>query len=57
MNMAKNFQELRARMSAGARAVSAAEHRRLVEEMSLRQLRKAGARHRSGDQAAWRASQ
>jgi predicted XRE-type DNA-binding protein len=39
--MAKNFQELRARMSAGARAVSTAEHRRLVEEMSLYQLRKA----------------
>ena len=39
--MAKNFQELRARMSAGARAVSAAEHRRLVEEMSLHQLRRA----------------
>src|SRR5580658_5075315 len=39
--MAKNFQELRARMSAAARAVSAAEHRRLLEEMSLHQLRKA----------------
>ena len=41
MNMAKNFQELRAGMSHKARAVSAAEHRRLVEEMSLHQLRKA----------------
>lgn len=39
--MAKNFQELRARMSAGARAASAAEHSRLMEEMSLHQLRKA----------------
>jgi hypothetical protein len=39
--MAKNFRELRARMSDGARAASAAEHRRLVEEMSLYQLRKA----------------
>jgi DNA-binding transcriptional regulator YiaG len=39
--MAKNFRELRARMSAGAQAVSAAEHRRLVEEMSLHQLRRA----------------
>jgi hypothetical protein len=33
MNMAKNFQELRAGMSAVAKAASAAEHRRLVEEM------------------------
>jgi len=39
--MAKNFKELRARMPAGARAESAAEHRRLVEEMSLHQLRRA----------------
>jgi DNA-binding transcriptional regulator YiaG len=39
--MAKNFQVLRAGMSAEAKAVSAAEHRRLVEEMSLYQLRKA----------------
>ena len=39
--MAKNFRELRAGMSAGAKAVSAAEHSRLVEEMSLYQLRKA----------------
>ena len=39
--MAKNYQELRARMSAEARTVSVAEHRRLVEEMSLYQLRKA----------------
>jgi hypothetical protein len=33
--MAKNFQELRARMSDAARAASAAEHSRLLEEMSL----------------------
>src|ERR1700683_4863693 len=39
--MAKNFQELRAGMSANAKAASAAEHRRLIEEMSLYQLRKA----------------
>ncbi len=39
--MAKNFQRLRAGMSAAARASSSAEHRRLVEEMSLHQLRKA----------------
>ena len=39
--MAKKFQELRGKMSAGAREVSDAEHRRLVEEMSLHQLRKA----------------
>jgi transcriptional regulator with XRE-family HTH domain len=39
--MAKNFKELRAGMSAGAQAASAAEHRRLLEEMSLHQLRKA----------------
>jgi DNA-binding transcriptional regulator YiaG len=39
--MAKNFRELRAGMSAGAKAVSAVEHSRLVEEMSLYQLRKA----------------
>jgi len=39
--MAKNFQQLRAAMSPQAKAVSAAEHRRLVEEMSLLQLRKA----------------
>ena len=37
--MAKNFRELRAGMSAAAKAVS--EHRRLVEEMPLHQLRKA----------------
>ena len=41
MNMAKNFQELRAGTSAVAKAASAAEHCRLVEEMSLLQLRKA----------------
>ena len=39
--MAKNFRELRGRMSGGARAASDAEHRRLVEEMSLHQLRRA----------------
>jgi hypothetical protein len=41
MNMAKNFKELRAGMSAAAKASSAAEHRRLVDEMPLLQLRKA----------------
>ncbi len=39
--MAKNFRELRAKMSPAARVASEAEHRRLVEEMSLHQLRKA----------------
>ena len=39
--MAKKFQELRASMSPAARAASEAEHRRLIEEMSLHQLRKA----------------
>jgi DNA-binding transcriptional regulator YiaG len=39
--MARNFQELRARMSAGAKAASDAERRRLMEEMSLYELRKA----------------
>ena len=39
--MARNFQELRAGMSAKARTASAAEHRWLVDEMSLYQLRKA----------------
>ena len=39
--MAKNFRELRAGMSAKAKAASEAEHRRLVDEMSLYQLRKA----------------
>ena len=39
--MAKNFQELRAKMSPGARKASEVEHRRLIEEMSLHQLRKA----------------
>jgi len=39
--VAKNFKELRAGMSAEARAVSKAEHSRLAEEMSLHQLRKA----------------
>ena len=39
--MGKNFQELRVKMSAGAREAGDAEYRRLVEEMSLHQLRKA----------------
>jgi len=39
--MARNFRELRARMSPGARTASAVEYQRLVEEMSLHQLRKA----------------
>jgi transcriptional regulator with XRE-family HTH domain len=39
--VAKNFKELRAGMSDGARAASRIEHRRLVEEMSLHQLRRA----------------
>jgi len=39
--VAKNFRELRAGMSPGALAASATEHLRLLEEMSLHQLRKA----------------
>ncbi len=39
--MAKNFQELRAKMSPAARVASEAEHHRLLKEMSLYQLRKA----------------
>ena len=39
--MARNFKELRAKMSPAARAASAVEHERLLEEMSLHQLRKA----------------
>jgi len=39
--MAKSFSQLRNGMSDEARAASAAEHCRLVEEMSLHQLRKA----------------
>jgi len=39
--MAKNFQELRAGISAEANAASAREHRRLVEELKLHQLRQA----------------
>lgn len=39
--MAKNYNELRERMSAEAREISAKEHSRLVDEMSLYQLRKA----------------
>jgi hypothetical protein len=41
MNVAKNFGELRARISAEGRAASAAEHSRLEEELSLSQLRRA----------------
>ncbi len=36
-----NFEQLRAGMSAAAKAASAVERRRLLEEMSLLQLRKA----------------
>jgi hypothetical protein len=39
--MAKNLRELRAGMSAEAKAASAEERSRLLEEMSLHQLRKA----------------
>jgi hypothetical protein len=39
--MAKKYLELRANLSPAARAVSEAEHQRLVEEMSLHQLRRA----------------
>jgi len=39
--MAKNFRELRAKMSREAQAASAAERRRLLDEMSLHQLRRA----------------
>ena len=39
--MAENFQELRAGMSVEAKTASVAERRRLLEEMSLYQLRKA----------------
>jgi len=39
--MAKNYRELRARMSAKAKEASEEEHRRLMDEMSLYQLRKA----------------
>ena len=39
--MAKNYQELRAKMSPEALAASDTEYQRLVEEMSLHQLRKA----------------
>ena len=39
--MAKKFEQLRAKMSPKAREASAVEHQRLVEEMSLLQLRKA----------------
>jgi hypothetical protein len=41
MNVAKNFQELRAEMSTAAKVASAAEHQRHVEEMSMIQFRKA----------------
>jgi transcriptional regulator with XRE-family HTH domain len=39
--MARNFRELQARMSAEAKAASEAERRRLMDEMSLYELRKA----------------
>jgi hypothetical protein len=39
--MAKNFRELQARMSPAARAASAVERQRLIEELSLYELRKA----------------
>lgn len=39
--MARNFKKLRDKMSASAKAESDTEYRRLVEEMSLHQLRKA----------------
>ena len=39
--MAKNFKELRGQLSSEARSASDGEYRRLVEEMSLHQLRKA----------------
>jgi len=39
--MARNFRELRDGMSAEAKAASVAEHSRLVDEMSLHQLRRA----------------
>ena len=39
--MAKNFLDLRAKMSPAAKAASEIEHRRLMEEMSLHELRKA----------------
>jgi len=39
--MARNYRELRARMSPKAKAESQAEYQRLTEEMSLFQLRKA----------------
>jgi transcriptional regulator with XRE-family HTH domain len=39
--MAKNFKELRAKLSDEAKVASEVEYRRLVEEMSLHQLRKA----------------
>jgi hypothetical protein len=41
MKMAKNFKELRAGMSAEAKAASAVEHRHLVEEIKLHPLRQA----------------
>ena len=41
MNMAKNFQELRAGMSSTAKAASAAEHQRLAKEIAMLQFRKA----------------
>jgi DNA-binding MarR family transcriptional regulator len=39
--MARNFRELRDRISVEGKAASEAEHLRLVEEMSLHELRRA----------------
>jgi hypothetical protein len=39
--MAKSFKQLRGKMSTAARTASDNEYKRLVEEMSLHQLRKA----------------
>lgn len=39
--MARNFRELRVKMSPEGQAASAAERRRLLDEMSLHQLRRA----------------
>lgn len=41
MNMARNFQELRAGMCSTAKAASAAEHQRLAKEITMLQFRKA----------------
>lgn len=39
--MARNFKELQAKMTAGAREASEAEYRRLVDKISLLHVRKA----------------